>query len=247
MKNFFLLLFATISFSWNCKAQNELFPAAFKQFNQFKKENTIITGTPESRLIKNVGEKLFKASIKFLDANGYRGVLDPFEFEFILVENSTANAWAMPGGKIAFNTGILPVAQNETGIAVLMAHLFGHVFEGHGSQRLSIAQRSMLEDVGSKGLNEYHRQIFEGAYGLDTEIFLPFEPRHESNADWFGLTIMAIAGYDPSGAAEVWSSIEEENAEFSSIHPTDFSSIQDIRLWASEAKAEAQLYGVKND
>src|SRR5690606_32923811 len=120
----------------------------------------------------------------------------------------TVNAWCMPGGKIVFYTGILPIAENETAIAAIMGHEVAHALANHGQQRMSAG---MLQELGAVAGNialkdENSRNMFNQAYGIGSQVgvMLPFSRSHESEADKIGIYLMAIAGYNPDEAAELW-------------------------------------------
>lgn len=239
----------------NFVSNEQLFPAAFAQYDQFLAENQVVTGTPESRTIKNVGQKIVTAAERYLNANGYQGYLNDFAWEFNLVKDEAVNAWAMPGGKIVFYTGILPIAQDETGIAAIMAHEVAHALADHGAQRMSAGQLQQvggaLVGVAAGGRSEATQQIIAQAYGLGSQlgVMLPFSRSHETEADRIGLTLMAIAGYDPAEAADLWRRMAAQSQgqappEFLSTHPASATRIRNIEKWAPEAKAEARKYGV---
>ena len=150
-------------------------------------------------------------------------------------------------------TGILPVTKNEAGLAAVMGHEVAHALANHGQQRMSAAQVQQLGAVaGNIALanNPENQQLFNTAYGVGTNIgvMLPFSRSHESEADKIGLTLMAIAGYDPIAAAELWERMQarEQGAppEFLSTHPASSTRIQNIRSWVPAAKAEARKFGV---
>lgn len=241
----------------NFVSNDQLFPASFAQYDQFLSENKVVTGTAESEMIKRVGNKIETAAERYLDANGYEGFLEDFEWEYNLVEDEAVNAFAMPGGKIVFFTGILPVAEDETGIAVVMAHEIAHALADHGAQRMSAAQLQQLGAVAGSvavsGRSQETQQIFAQAYGLGTQIgvMLPFSRKHETEADRIGLTLMAIAGYDPYEAADLWRRMAAQSdgqapPEFLSTHPANQTRINNLTKWAPEAKEEAAKYGVTN-
>jgi predicted Zn-dependent protease len=239
----------------NFVSNSQLFPMAFEQYDQFLAENKVITGTSEANMIKNVGQKIVTASERYLNANGYQGYLNDFAWEFNLVRDDAVNAWAMPGGKVVFYTGILPIAKDETGIAVVMAHEVAHALADHGAQRMSAAQLQQLGAVAGgialSGKSEQTQQIFAQAYGLGTQVgvMLPFSRSHETEADRIGLTLMAIAGYNPDQAADLWRRMaaqanSQAPPEFLSTHPATATRINNLSAWAPEAKAEARKYGV---
>src|SRR5690606_5280542 len=151
-KNFFIMVFAVFALA-GCKtnpftgeknlnfvSNQQLFPMAFQQYDEFLAENNVVTGTAEANMVKNVGQKIVVAAERFLNANGHQGYLNDFQWEFNLVNDEAVNAWAMPGGKIVFYTGILPVAQSETGVAAVMAHEVANSPTDHGAQRMSAGQ-----------------------------------------------------------------------------------------------------------
>lgn len=239
----------------NFYPNSQIFPAAFQQYNQILSENKIVTGTPESRMINNVGAKISTAAERFLNANGYQGYLDGYQWEYNLIKDDQVNAWAMPGGKIAFYTGIMPIAKNEAGVAAIMAHEVAHALADHGAQRMSAAQLQQLGAVAGNvalgGKSEQTQQIFNQAYGLGSTVgvMLPFSRSHETEADRIGLTLMAMAGYDPMAAADLWRRMKSEAGgqappEFLSTHPSSDTRIRNIEKWAPEAKAEARKFGV---
>jgi predicted Zn-dependent protease len=240
----------------NFVSNSQIFPASFEQYDQVLDQSQVITNTPESRMIKNVGQKVARAAERYLNANGYEGYTNDYEWEFSLIkDDDQVNAWAMPGGKIAFYTGIMPIAKTETGVAAIMAHEVAHALADHGAQRMSTAQ---LQQVGGAvlgaavgGRSESTQQIIAQAYGLGSQygVMLPFSRSHESEADRIGLTLMAIAGYEPEEAANLWRRMQEQSGgqappEFLSTHPNPQTRIDNIESWAPAAKAEAQKYGI---
>lgn len=239
----------------NFVSNDQLFPASFAQYDHFLDSVQVVRGTAESQMVKNVGNKIVTAAERYLNANGYQGFMKDFKWEFNLVKDDAVNAFAMPGGKVVVFTGILPVAQDETGLAVVMAHEVSHALADHGAQRISAAQLQQLGAVAGtvalSGKSQQTQQIFAQAYGIGTTVgvMLPFSRRHEAEADRIGLTLMAIAGYDPEVAPELWRRMQAQSngqapPEFLSTHPSNQSRINNLEKWAPEAKAEARKYGV---
>src|SRR5690606_29538638 len=240
----------------NFVSNSQIFPAAFEQYDQVLAQSNVVTGTPEARMLTEVGNKIATAAKRFLDANGYQGYLEGYQWEYKLIkDDEMVNAWAMPGGKIAFYTGILPIAKSETGVAAIMAHEVAHALADHGAQRMSAAQLQQLGAVAvsaaAGGRSESTQQIIAQAYGLGSQlgVMLPFSRSHESEADRIGLTLMAMAGYDPYEAAELWKRMSAQSGggappEFLSTHPSNQTRINNIQRWAPEAVAEAKKYGV---
>ncbi|UAB80517.1 M48 family metallopeptidase [Marixanthomonas sp. SCSIO 43207] len=232
---------------------SQILPMAFEQYNQFLAENKVVRGTADAQMIQRVGQKIAKASERYLTANGYAGYLKNYRWEYNLVQDEAVNAWCMPGGKIVFYTGILPVTQNEAGVAAVMGHEVAHALANHGQQRMSAAQLQQLGAVaGNLALakNPENQQMFNQYYGVGTQVgvMLPFSRSNESEADKIGLTLMAIAGYEPMAAAELWQRMKQQGGgappEILSTHPSSDTRIQNIKSWVPTAKAEARKYGV---
>jgi predicted Zn-dependent protease len=236
----------------NFYENSDMFPMAFSQYDTFLKENKVVRGTPEAQMVSDVGKRIAKAAELWLNANGYSGYLKDYRWEYNLVEDKTINAWCMPGGKIVFYTGILPVCRDETGIAVVMGHEVAHALADHGAQRMSAQTLQQLGLVaGNVALQkEEDRMLFNTAYGVGSSVgvMLPFSRSHESEADKIGLKIMAIAGYDPAQAPELWKRMKAQNKggtpEILSTHPSDDRRIAELTKWVPEARAEAGKFGV---
>ena len=237
----------------NFYPNSQIFPMAFAQYDEFLGDNKVITGTSDAQMITRVGQRIASAAERWLDANGYPGYLKDYKWEYNLVDDKTVNAWCMPGGKIVFYTGILPIAQNETGIAVVMGHEVAHALADHGAQRMSAG---MLQQIGAVAGNvaiqdPEKRNMFNTAYGLGSTVgvMLPFSRSHETEADRIGLQIMAIAGYNPDEAAQLWQRMKAQSGgqappEFLSTHPSNDTRISNLTAWAPAAKQEARKFGV---
>ncbi|WP_375323990.1 M48 family metallopeptidase [Flagellimonas sp. GZD32] len=236
----------------NFYSNSQMFPTAFAQYDQFLEENKVVKGTSDAQMITKVGQRIASAAERWLTANGYPGYLKDYQWEYNLVQDETVNAWCMPGGKIVFYTGILPIAQGETGIAVVMGHEVAHALADHGAQRMSAGT---IQQIGAVAGNvaiqdEQTRGLFNQAYGVGSSVgvMLPFSRSHETEADKIGLQIMAIAGYNPDEAAELWKRMKAAGGqappEFLSTHPSNDTRINNLTAWAPEAKEEAKKFGV---
>ncbi len=215
-------------------------------YKQVKDSLPMSTNQAEVAMIERVGNRIQTAVEKYMNDNGYTGLLDGFNWEFILIENDTlVNAWAMPGGKVAFYTGILPICKDELGVAVVMGHEVAHAVAKHGQERMNQAYiQSGLLSLGALALGQDpsvgQRLVFE-AIGLGSNLkMLQFSRKHESEADELGLTFMAIAGYDPREAPVFWERMSggsngNQPPEFMSTHPSHETRIQ--RLNAALPKA----------
>ena len=169
-----------------------------------------------------------------------------FEWEFNLINNDdSANAWCMPGGKIAFYTGILKFTKDEAGIAAVMGHEVAHAIAKHSNERMS---QALIANFGTAILSKSMqnkpaktREAFNTAIGIGTTfgVILPFSRLQESEADRIGLILMAKAGYDPQHAVAFWKRMQESKSktvpEFISTHPSDEHRIKDIESHLLEA------------
>ena len=232
---------------------SSLFPAAFQQYNQFLSENKVINGTTDAAMVTRVGQKIAVAAERWLSANGYVGYLKDYKWEYKLVDDKAVNAWCMPGGKIVVYTGILPIANGEAGLAAIMGHEVAHALANHGQQRMSAG---MLQQIGAVGLNvalqdNKNLELFNQAYGIGSQVgvMMPFSRSNETEADSIGLTLMAVAGYNPDQAAELWKRMNAQSGgqappEFLSTHPSNQSRIANLTALAPKAKEEAKKFGV---
>ncbi len=234
---------------------SEIFPSAFQQYGAFLKDNKVIAGTTDAKRVETVGMKIKGAAEKWLNANGYKDYLKDYKWEYHLVDNKEVNAWCMPGGKIVVYSGILPITKDDAGLATVMGHEVSHALANHGQQRMSAG---MLQQAGAAGValatggkSSETQQMAMMAYSGVSQYggMLPFSRSHESEADKIGLTLMAIAGYNPEIAVEFWGRMSASSgggkpAEFMSTHPSDETRIANLKKLIPAAKAEALKFGV---
>lgn len=219
-------------------SSSEINSLSFQQYDQLKSESTLSKDQAKVKMVNDVGVRIQKAVESFLNQNGYGDLLEGFAWEFILIEDPTVNAFCMPGGKVAFYTGILPYCQDANGIAVVMGHEVAHAIAEHGNERMS---QALLQQLGGVALsvalaNEpaQTQAIFGQAYGLGSHygVMLPFSRKHESEADELGLYFMALAGYDPRTAPAFWQRMSESSGqkppEILSTHPSDETRIANL-------------------
>ena len=239
----------------NFVSNSQLFPSSFQQYDAFLKENKVISNTGDAQRVENVGTKIKSAAERWLKANGYSEYLNGYQWEYKLVENKEMNAWCMPGGKIVVYSGILPVTQDEAGLATVLGHEVSHALANHGAQRMSASQ---LQELGAVGVavatgskSAEQQKMWQQYYGIGSEVgvMLPFSRSFENEADKIGLTLMAIAGYNPELAISFWermaaSSSGNKPPEFLSTHPADATRIANLKRLVPEAKAEAAKFGV---
>jgi predicted Zn-dependent protease len=207
-----------------------------QQYDEMMRKARVSTDRRTAAQLERVGNRIARATESYLRANG---VHMWFNWEFTLIDDDKqVNAWCMPGGKVAFYTGILPYTQNEDGMAVVMGHEVAHALARHGGERLS---QALLAQLGGLALSEAMSaqpgktaQVWKEAVGVGTQVgLLGYSRLHESEADQIGLILMAKAGYDPRTAISFWermsNSGKQKPPELLSTHPSDARRIADIK------------------
>lgn len=223
----------------NLVAESELLALSAASYDAFLDSSTIVSGTTNARMVEKVGKRIQTAATQFLTENGMADRIEGFDWTFTLIEDPQANAWCMPGGKVAFYTGILPMTQSETGMAVVMGHEIAHAIARHGNERMSQGLATQLGGVALgvalKDKPTETQVIFNSAYGIGAQVgvLLPFSRTHESEADRLGLVFMAMAGYDPNEALAFWQRMAAQSSglkapEFLSTHPGYQTRIDNI-------------------
>ena len=219
---------------------------SFQNYQQVLKESKVVTGTEESRLVKSVGENIAYAVEQYMREQGMQDEIDGFQWEFNLLAEDIVNAWCMPGGKVAFYSGIMPICQDEQGVAVVMSHEIAHAIAEHGSERMS---QQLTAQLGGAALSvalsqkpQQTQQLANTAFGLGAQygVLLPFSRTHESEADELGLYFMAMAGYNTEAAVPFWQRMAAQGGgsppEFLSTHPTPETRIRNIEKTIPKTK-----------
>jgi len=256
-KTISLLLFVLILFACkkvpltdrrqlNAIPNSELNSSSFSSYDQVLKESKLSSNSEQVAMVREVGERIKKAVERHLKEKNMSDATAGFKWEFNLIAENVVNAWCMPGGKVAFYEGILPVCQDEAGIAVVMGHEIAHAVAKHGGERMT---QSLAQQLGGVALSVALQQQPEKAQALAMTAYtgvstvgamLPFSRLHESEADEMGLTFMALAGYDPAEAPEFWKRMKAKSGgappEFLSTHPSSETRISDLKKQLSEAK-----------
>jgi predicted Zn-dependent protease len=190
-------------------------------------ETPVVRSGPQAAMVDRVMQRL----VAVADGPDY-----PWEVT-LLQEDATANAFALPGGKMAVYTGILPLTEDEEGLAVVMGHEIGHVIAHHGSERLSAQMGADL--IGDLVTSRTRVSPEVWSLGFNLAAAMPFSRHQESEADHIGLILMARAGYDPRRAVDFWQRMAAQSKgsppEFLSTHPSDASRIADLKKLLPEA------------
>src|SRR5258706_4584724 len=174
-----------------------------QSFKEIVGKATLSTDAQANAMVQRVGGRI--AAVTDL---GY-------QWEFRLIQDDKqANAFALPGGKVAVYTGILPITRDEAGLAAVLGHEIGHVLARHGGERLSQqmgVQTTTQVLAGLASSNPATVQLVSAALGAGAQVgvLLPWSRQQESEADHLGLILMAKAGYDPHAALELWKRMAE--------------------------------------
>lgn len=260
MKKNQILLFFIISFSvfqscvkvpitgrrqTNLLPETDLMAMALTNYNQVLSESKVETTGVNAENVKRVGERISKSVTDYMNSHGFSKRVANYSWQFSVIDDPTINAWCMPGGKVAFYTGILPLCKDENGIAAVMGHEIAHAIARHGNERMS--QGLLLQlggvalDVATSTKPEETRQLFQLAYGVGANVgvMLPYSRKHESEADRMGLVFMAMAGYDPNQAPLFWERMSKLGGSkppmILSTHPSDEKRIIDLKKNMPEA------------
>ncbi|MGQ1891705.1 M48 family metallopeptidase [Thermophagus sp. OGC60D27] len=229
----------------NLLPESEIMAMSFSQYEEFLSQNNLSKDKETTEMVKRVGQRIANAVETYFKNHGMSDRLANFAWEFNLVDDDTPNAWCMPGGKVVVYTGILPVTQDETGLAVVMGHEIAHAVARHGNERMS--QQLAVQGLGtaiSVALDEKPEQtknIFLAAYGIGSQVVytLPYSRTHETEADKMGLIFMAMAGYNPREAVNFWKRMSQlggqKPPEFLSTHPADETRAKNLNDFMPEA------------
>jgi len=225
---------------------SELLPLSYSSYIDVLKESKLSTNQEQVQQIKTVGTKIQHSVEEFMAENDLSKKLAGYQWEFNLIEEDIINAWCMPGGKVAFYTGILPVCQDDAGVAVVMGHEIAHAIANHGAERMS---QGLVQQLGGVALAvaikdkpEETQALFFTAYGIGTTYgaMLPYSRLHETEGDKLGLIFMAMSGYDPQEAPKFWQRMDAMAGnppipQWMSTHPSHETRIENLNEFMPEA------------
>ena len=216
-----------------------------QQYSQYMATAKRSTDAAKTAMVKRCGERISNAVVSYLKANGLAADVAAYNWEINLVQDKSANAVCMPGGKIVVYEGLLPFTQTEDALAVVMGHEVAHAVAKHSAEKLS---KQMKAQYGAQALgvllgsqSTALQQLGQTAFGFGANSVLRgFSRSNESEADYMGLIFAAMAGYDPSAAVTFWQRMaagsQSSTPEFFSDHPSDAKRIANIQKWLPEAK-----------
>ncbi|HJT75256.1 MAG TPA: M48 family metallopeptidase [Chitinophaga sp.] len=228
-------------------SDSEIQAMALTEYKTFLNENKVVpSANSNAEMVRRIGQRITSAITRYYTQQGKGSVLDGYQWEYNLVDSKEVNAWCMPGGKIVVYTGLLPITQNESALAVVMGHEITHALAQHGNERMS---QGMIQQLGGVALNvalankpAATQNLFMNAYGIGTQVgvMLPFSRNDEYEADKFGLRFAAMAGYNPQEAIPLWQRMEKASSgqkppEFLSTHPAEGNRIARLQQEMPEA------------
>ena len=231
----------------NLIPMDTLLSLSFSSYREVLSKSRLCRDFQKSQMVTEVGFRIQLAVEEYLKEHHKANLLKHYAWEFNLIDDDKIiNAWCMPGGKVAVYTGILRVARDENGLAVVLGHEVSHAVANHGAERLSqgllIQLGGLLLAEALKDKPEETKRLFYAAYGLGAQIgfLLPYSRLHETEADKMGLIFMAKAGYNPKYAVDFWIRMQRMGGgnkvpEFLSTHPSDETRIRNIKKFIPEA------------
>jgi len=224
-------------------SSGEMMSLSYTEYKGFLDTSKVLPASnANSQMVTRVGERIRKAAEDYLIQNKMGHLLDGYQWEFRTVESKEVNAWCMPGGKVCFYTGILPICKTEEGIAVVMGHEVAHAIAEHGRERMSnamVAQGFTQVGALATGIATGNQELMNLAgqiLGVGTTVgaVLPNSRKQEAEADKIGLIFMSMAGYNPREAVDFWKRMAEagKNSQkppkMLSTHPSDESRIAEL-------------------
>jgi len=170
----------------------------------------------------------------------------PSSWEVVVFQDDSANAFALPGGKIGVYTGLLDVAENQDQLATVIGHEVAHVLANHSNERVStsfVTQSGLqLAQIAVGAESPMKQQLF-GLLGLGAQVgvILPFSRAQEAEADLMGLDLMSEAGFDPRESVKLWQNMQSQGGdappEFLSTHPSSERRITELNARVREHMA----------
>lgn len=229
-------------------SDQEVLASSLMQYQDYMKTASKSTSSTQSAMVTRVGKKIAAATEQYLKNNGLEAEVGNFSWEFNLVKDDQVNAFCMPGGKIVVYEGLMRQVASDDELAVVLGHEVAHAVAKHSNERMS---QQILAQYGAQILGQTLLQksaaiqtIANQVYGVGAQygVMLPFSRKHESEADYMGLILMSMAGYNPEVAVNFWQKMSAGSTskvpELMSTHPSDARRISDIQKALPEIKAK---------
>ena len=202
-----------------------------QEYTKYMASAKISTDATNTAMVKRVGQRLATAVETYLKQNGYANDVKNYSWEFNLVQDQSANAFCMPGGKIVVYEGLLPYTQNETCLAIVLGHEIAHAVAKHSAEQLTKQQN---QQIGTSILgNVLNQAVGSGVGDVASSVAgqyfsfrnLKYSRDNETEADYMGLIFAAMAGYDPEQAIPFWkrmaAATTTHKSDIFSDHPSD--------------------------
>ena len=227
----------------NLVPESEILSASLTEYQSYMKSAKVSTNAAATAVVKNVAQRIASAAEAYLRTAGQEADLQNYAWEFNLTQDAELNAFCMPGGKIVVYEGMLNLighgSDRDDELAAVIGHEVGHAIAKHGSER---ASQQMLASMGSQmlgvavsGKSQELQQAVATAYGLGAQYgaLLPFSRKQELEADYIGIVLATMAGYDANAAITLWQKMEAASgnttAEFMSTHPSSTTRIKQLQ------------------
>ena len=260
MKKYVFMLFAAAMLLYGCSSvpitgrkqltlvsDADVLSSSLSQYKGYMEKASVSGNKTQSEMVTRVGKAIAAATETYLRNNGMSAEVANFSWEFNLVNNSELNAFCMPGGKIVVYEGLMKIISSDDELAVVLGHEVAHAVAKHSNERMS---QQILTQYGSNILNSALsnksaavQSVAGQVFGLGAQygVMLPFSRKQESEADYMGLVLMSMAGYDPDVAIGFWQKMSASGSasvpEFMSSHPSDATRIANIQKNVSKIKA----------
>lgn len=267
MKKYFILLLTATALLYSCSSvpitgrkqlnlvsDADVLSSSLTEYKSYMGKATISGNKTESNVVTRVGQRIAAATEAYLKTNGMESEIKNFSWEFHLVKNSEMNAFCMPGGKIVVYEGLMKIITSDDELAVVLGHEVAHAVAKHSNERMS---QQVVTQYGSNILSAAMANKSAAAQSVATQVFglgaqygvmLPFSRKQESEADYMGLVLMSMAGYNPDVAVNFWKKMSASGGttvpEILSSHPSDATRIANI---SKNLPAIKSKYGKKTD
>ena len=227
-------------------SDQEVLTSSLTQYKDYIKSAPKSGSATQSAMVTRVGRRIAAATEQYLKQNGLADEVKNFSWEFNLVKDNQINAFCMPGGKIVVYEGLMKLVSSDDELAVVIGHEVAHAVAKHSNERMS---QQLVAQYGAKifgealsGKSAAIQKAGNIVYGLGAQygVMLPFSRKHETEADYMGLILMTMAGYNPNVAVTFWQKMSAGGSgsvpEIMSTHPSDATRISDIRKHLPEMK-----------